>query len=552
MNRDLKALAAGDFDVVIVGGGIYGAALLREAALRGLSAALVEQGDFCGATSANSLKTIHGGLRYLQQLDLVRMRESIFERRALLRTAPHLVLPLPCLMPTLRQLMKSRAAMFAAMLANDIISWDRNRGCDPERMLAHGCVISKAKCLEIVPGLPPDTITGGAVWNDASAYSTERVVLAMLASAADEGAVAANHVACTGFLTRERALAGVRAVDRLTGQELDIRGRIVINAAGPWADRLLELLPERVAPILRGLAFGMNFVLKRWPVRTHAVGLVSRARPDIESRLLFFAPWKGYTVAGTYYRRHEGDPGSLRATDRDIELLLADINAAHPAARVTREDVLMIHGGLLPARSFPSTPGAEPKLANHYALVDHAARDGIGGLISVVGVKYTTARHVAEKTVDLALARLGRPRRPSPTAERPLAGGDIRDFGAFVRGAEDEVPAGVTPQVLRHLIHHYGSAYRAVLDAGERRADMLAPLWPGALSTAAEVTHAVRAEMAMTLPDIVYRRTDLGTAAIPPEPVLRRCAELAGAELGWDEPRKAAEIRKAGNLPWLA
>ena len=552
MNRDLKALAAREFDVVIVGGGIYGAAVLREAALRGLSAALVEQGDFCGATSANSLKTIHGGLRYLQQLDLVRMRQSIFERRALLRTAPHLVLPLPCLMPTLRAPMKSRAAMFAAMLANDIISCDRNRGCDPARTLGRGRVISKAECLEIVPGLPPGPVTGGAVWNDASAYSTERVVLAMVTSAVAEGGQAANHVGCSGFLSRGTNVAGIRATDRLTGQELEIRARLVINAAGPWADHLLAMLPERPAPILRGLAFGMNFVLRRWPVRTHAVGLVSRARPDIESRLLFFAPWKGYTIAGTYYRRHEGDPASLRATDEDIERFLADINAAHPEARITRDDVLMIHGGLLPARSFPGGPGAEPKLANHYALVDHASRDSIGGLISVVGVKYTTARHVAERAVGLALAKLGRPPCPSPTAGRPLTGGDIDDFAAFVRTAEAEAPAGVSPRVTRHVVHHHGTAHRAVLAAAAGDAGMLESLWPDAVSTPAEIVHAARAEMAMTLADVVYRRTDLGTAAIPPEPVLRRCAEVMGAELGWDAARRTAEARAAAKLPWLA
>lgn len=552
MKRDLRFVAAGEFDVLIVGGGIYGAACLREASLRGLSAALLEKDDFCGATSANSLKLIHGGLRYLQQLDFLRMRESIAARRALLRTAPHLVHPIACLMPTTRKFMKSRPVLSAALAVNDLVSWDRNRGCAPDRAIAPGHTVPQADCLRIVPGLPPQDVTGGAVWHDACAYSTERLSLAMIESACAAGATAANYVKVTGFMCRGDTIEGVHAKDLQTGAPLEVRARLVINNTGPWTDSTLALLPNPPAPVLPALAMGMNVVLKGWPVRTHAVGLMSQTRADVRGRLLFFVPWREHTIAGTYYRPHFGAPEAMRVTDEDVDLFLADLNAVHPDIRFSREDITMIHAGLLPATAIPREKGAEPDLSRHALLVDHGKRDMIQGLFSVVGVKYTTAVTVAADTITLARARLAKSVVPSPCADTPLDGGDIPDFPAFVQKARASAPAHLPRQTLEYLLHHYGTNYQAVLDAASRDAGLLRRLGEKASGTAAEVLHAVRNEMATTLSDIVYRRTDLGTGAYPEAAVLRRCADLAGAELGWDDRRKAREIANAARPPWLS
>lgn len=550
MKRDLRFLGSDEFDVVIVGGGIHGAACLREAALCGLRAVLLEQDDFCGATSANSLKIIHGGLRYLQQLDVLRMRESITARRSLLRTAPHLVYPQPFIMPTTGRGLKSRSALAAALAVNDLVSWDRNRGADPARLIASGRTVSREDCLRLLPGIRPESVTGGAIWHDACAYSTERLGLAMIRSACALGASAANYVKVSGFMIRGDTIEGVQATDTCTGDMFDIRAPLVINNTGPWADCTLSLLPTPPRPLLPALALGMNFIVRGWPIRSHATGLMSQARSDISRRLLFFVPWKEWTIAGTYYRPHFGSPDAMKVTDRDIELFLMDINTVHPDVRFQREDIVMIHAGLLPATSIPSKQDSEPDLAHHSAIVDHGARDGIHGVISVVGVKYTTAVTVAAKTVALARARLARSVLPSPSLETPLEGGAIRDFQAYVRQAEFEQRKRVTSQTVAHLIRHYGTDHRDVIDLAAHDPSLLGPISGEAASTPAEVLYAARTEMAVTLTDIVRRRTDIGTGTMPDAQVLRRCADIAAKELGWDERRKARELSDAATPPW--
>ncbi len=194
MQRQLDSLNNQPFDLLVIGGGIYGAALAREAATRGLKTALVEQADFCSGSSANSLKIIHGGLRYLQQADLPRVFESIRERSILLQTAPHLVSPMPCLMPTRGLAMKSRPVMAAGMLANDILSCRRNRRLDPLRRIPNGGTLSRREILEIAPSLRDTPVTGAARWVDGLAYDTERLVVGMIKAAAAAGTVVANHV----------------------------------------------------------------------------------------------------------------------------------------------------------------------------------------------------------------------------------------------------------------------------------------------------------------------------------------------------------------------
>ena len=213
MERNLEALQSKPFDILVVGGGIYGAALLRDAAAQGLSAALVEQADYVSGTSANSLKIIHGGLRYLQQADLPRVFESIRERSLLLRTAPHLVAPFPCLMPTTRALMKSRLVMWAGLLLNDILSWNRNAGLVPSRRIPRGRTLSRRALLDILPPLRDTPATGAATWTDAFAYDSERLPLAMIRAATARGALAANYVRADGFLLddAQKRVLGIRA-----------------------------------------------------------------------------------------------------------------------------------------------------------------------------------------------------------------------------------------------------------------------------------------------------------------------------------------------------
>ncbi len=303
MERNLRRLASNVFDLLIIGGGIYGVSVARDAALRGLHVALVEKGDFGHATSFNSLKIIHGGFRYLQHLDVPRMRCSIFERSALMRIAPHLTHPLPFLMPTYGQGFQGKWIMRMALALNDLIGYDRNRHNDSSRHLPHGHVISRSECLNLVPGISKEGLTGGAVWYDCQLSSSERLMMAVLKSATTAGAEVANYVEVTGFLRRGHSISGVQAVDRLNGNGFDIQSRLVVNAAGPWVQDLLGLVNGCPRPGKFYLSKAMNLAVKSPLVTKYAVGVSGRGRfQDSEAmvqkghRLFFMVPWKDQGV----------------------------------------------------------------------------------------------------------------------------------------------------------------------------------------------------------------------------------------------------------------
>jgi glycerol-3-phosphate dehydrogenase len=541
MKREWKELQARTHDVLIVGGGIYGAALAREAATRGLKTALVEQADFCSGSSANSLKIVHGGLRYLQQADLPRVFESVRERSILLRTAPHLASPVPCLMPTRGLGMKSRPVMAMGMLVNDILSCHRNRHLDPLRKIPNGGTLSRSACLEILPMLRDSGATGAARWYDGLAYDTERLAIGMLKAAARAGAALANYVQVRGLIVEKDRVVGATVADQLSGATLDIRADLVINAAGPWIEQLLAGLGRPQAEKPQYLALAMNLVLQNWPVASHALGLQS----TLKRRLYFFMPWRGAVMAGTYYREFKGSPDGLRVTDEDISSYLEAINSCLPGASISRKDILAVQAGIVPSLR-PAHPDREPDLLRHYQLLDHAKRDGIEGLMSVVGIKFTTARGVAEKVIDAVATKTGKTVAPSSTHRDPLPGGDMPDLARFrsnMAAAHPDVPA----KDLERLLSLYGTEAKDVF------ALAAALTGPDALLRA-ELLFALREEMPQTLGDLVFRRTGLASAGSPPVAVLRLCAETMGAERGWSTERIRSEmvaVEKAPNL-WQA
>ena len=525
MRRDPHALTDRVWDVLVIGGGIHGACVAWDAALRGLTACLVERADFASATSANTMKIVHGGLRYLQHGDVRRMRESIAERRALLRIAPHLVHPLPIVVPTYGHGWRGREALRAALALNDLVGADRNAGLGRDQRIPRGRTISRQECHRLVPGVEAAKLTGGAIFHDALVENSERLLLAFLHSAAKAGAELANYAEVTG-LRRDRH-EGMRTTvtDRLTGGSLAIRARAVVNASGPWLDGVLRLA-EPGAGV--GASFARAFNVVTRPLFPHAVALptpdATRDRDALVHRghrLLFVVPWREHSLVGTGYARHDGPPGELRITEEDVSTLLGALERACPALALGLEDVRLVHGGLLPTAGIDPATG-DPRLARHGRIVDHAG-DGWPGLISVVGVKYTTARLLAERAVDRVLERLGRRPLPSVSARVPLHGG-------HPPGAAGEPPAPV--------LRNHGSAWGEVLaylGPGEDAGDRMAVL-------RAEVRHAIRAEMAQLLGDIVFRRTELGSAGDPGPELLRVAASAAAVEHGWSAERERAEL----------
>lgn len=530
MKRDLSALVDREHDLLVVGGGVYGVAILWDAALRGLDAALVEREDFGSGTSFNNLKTVHGGIRYLQHGDLKRIRESVRERRRLMALAPHLVHPLPFLVPTYRgSLVKSRASMRVALKLNDLLSWDRNRLEDEDKHLPAGRVLSRDDCLELAPGLPREDLTGGVLWYDAQMHNPDRLTLSFVLSAAERGAVAVNHVEATGFLLEGSRVRGVSARDRAGGDDaLEVRARVVVNAAGPWVDRLLAKIPDRGLrrPLFR-FSKAVNLVT-RPVVERVALGVTSRAG----GRFFCIIPWRDVSLVGTSHASYQGEPDALEATEEDVQSLLDDVNAGYPEAKLARSDVRLVHRGLLP--SLPVSPNGGVRLQKSYRIEDHR-REGLEGLVSVVGVKYTTARDVAEKAVDRSLELLGREGGPSPSRETPLLGGDFSSLSELEREVERE--GGLDAAAARHVARTYGTRYRAVLAAGRVK-----PLAPSTRVLDAEVRHAAREEAALDLSTVVLRRTELGTAGHPGSAALDTCASILAKELDWSEDRRRMEL----------
>ncbi len=429
MKRDLASLARSGLDVVIVGGGIQGACLAWEAAQRGLKTGLVEAGDFGAATSWNSLKTIHGGIRHLQRLDLGAFRESARERRNLLRIAPGLVHPLRVVAPFYGHGTRGREAFLAGMLLGNLLGGERIHG-----------TLGAAAVRGLIPELPQAGLTGAAEWRDAQASSTERLLFAFLHAAAGAGALLANHAPVVALLRDAGALAGVRVTDGVDGPAFEVRAKVVVNAAGAGAAAVAALaaVPLQV-PLLRAV----NLVFARAPHGDFAVAASDRGR------FLILAPWQGRTLVGTAY----ADPAVARA-QVEAEFLDSAIRA-FPWARLRSDEISLVHEGFVPGHGGASGLWSRP------LIVDHAAHPGGRGLVSVVAVKYTTARAVAQRTVDLLRSAYALPAGGSKTAVTPLRvlqpqGETLEERAAFA--VSEELAASVEDVVLRRL--DLGSAGR--------------------------------------------------------------------------------------------
>jgi glycerol-3-phosphate dehydrogenase len=526
MRRDLDRLAGERFDVLVVGGGIHGAAAAREAAARGLCTALIEREDFGHATSANSLRIIHGGLRYLQHGDLAKIRDSVRARRGILRRFPHLAAPLPCVLPTRGLGTRGRPAMALALGLYDLLSADRNAGVAPSCRIPRGRVIGLAELQQRAPNLAAPRASGGALWHDGIALDAERLVLELALDADAAGAAVANYVRAEGLLRGGRRIEGVSARDAAGGRELLIRAAVTIDATGPWLGEMWRREEVRSGP--PALAKAVNVIVGRPIFGETAVGVEASGG----GRLFFFVPWRGATMIGTAYLPHHGSPDDCSVSARDLEELVREINRIHPAARIVPEEVRLAHAGLLPLD--PRAGGAasvEARLLRRPRVLDAARETGLEGLVGIEGIKYTTGMTVGARAVDLAAAKLGRACRTAARDTPDTPGPPV-------------APRGLDTALAARLRCTYGAAADALirdLRGGGELAHRIAEDQP---TTAAEVLHAARAEMASTLADVVLRRTPLGTCGHPGAAALARCAGILGVELDWDAARQEREIAR--------
>ncbi len=513
------------FDLAIIGGGIIGLGAARDAALRGLRVALFEQRDFGWGTTARSTRLVHGGLRYLELLDFALVREDLREREVLLRLAPHLVRPLPFVVPIYRRGAAYRAKLRLGMLLYDALSFDKS--LPTHRMLGRDETLARE------PALNPAGLEGAALYYDAQVQAVERLGLENAVDADARGAELFTHTRVVDLLVEDSAVRGVLVEDCLTGETAQVRAALTLNAAGPWIDAVARL--ARPARRLLRRTKGVHLVTP--PVTESAIVLFAS-----DGRLFFVVPWLGFSYVGTTDTDWEGNLETVHADADDVAYLLNAVRPALPGARF--EPIYYTTAGV---RALVRAEGvSESAVSRKHAIWDHEAREGVRGLITILGGKLTAYRAIAEDAVDAVCRRLGRS-APCLTACVELPGGGVGDLAAFrSRMAAEGARHGLTRAQTDHLVDLYGRRAVEVLDLIEPNpdADPAARIIANAPDIRAQVLHAIEREAARTVGDVLRQRTMLGWSADQGEAAAPVVAELMACRLGWTGARVADELRR--------
>ncbi len=481
--RDPSAASSERYDLVIIGGGIYGCALALESARRGMRPLLIERDDFGQHTSWNSLRIVHGGIRYLQGFNLKRYFESIAERSWFLAHFPDLVHPLPCLMPLYDRGLRRPSVLAAAIKVNDLLSRNRNDAIRRlESRIPAGRSVTRQETLSLFPMADTKGLTGGGLWYDAVMPDSQRLIIEILRWAVASGATALNYLAAEQLLVGNRGVQGVVGRDTKSNEFFEYRAPVVVNCCGPWSREVAERL-DRDFPVLFRPSLALNVVLDIEPPFKTAVAVTGRHRG---ARTYFLYPWKGRVLAGTY---HAATNRGARETERPVEQaerFLVELRDTLPGLQASMNDVLRILWGLLPVKTAGTVD-----LTVREVILDHASVGGPEGLYSVSGVKFTTARRVAEKALRVIKRKSGERLLPLAIAGPPAIEAPPRwpDFQRLIRD-----------------------------DASRARAI---------------AKRIVEEEAALELSDLLLRRTDWGLCATQADEV----AEQVGGLIDWGSAR---------------
>ena len=542
MQRDLAAMSATRFDVLVIGGGITGAMVAWDAALRGLRVGLVEKGDFGQGTSSATSKLIHGGLRYLPQREFSLVRESLRERRVLLTVTPHLVAPLPFLIPAYGW--QDRLLLGAGARLYNALSYDRDQVPYDDRQIPKARMLRRDDTIERVPNLPADGLSGGMLYHDAQMYDSARHLLEFIHSAVRHGALVANYAEAEDFALANGAIESVTVRDRLTDATHTLSARLVVNATGPWADVVLRRIQADVAaPVRRSK--GIHIITRPVTSLDQALALQT---PD--GRHLFLLPWRHHTLIGTTDTPFEGSPDAAGVTEDDLRDFIDTINATFPPAQLTRDDVLHFYGGLRP---IVDTDGyTDTYRASRKHAIYHHADEGVANLFTAIGGKYTTARHLAEQLVDQLFETLERPPVPCTTDVVPTVGGDIGSFPQFLQWVRTQYTA-LAEDTAYHLARSYGTQITELM-ASARRGPVLMkrPADSRTPDIMVQVDYAVKHEMARTLDDVLLRRTGMGTLGEPSLDTMEAVAQRMAGLLNWDTHRFDDEVETMRDRYWPA
>jgi glycerol-3-phosphate dehydrogenase len=522
----LAGLDGATLDAVVIGGGMAGAGVARDLALRGASVALFEKGDFASGTSSKSSKLIHGGLRYLELGDFKLVRESLREKKTLERLAPHLVRPLPFLVPVYRGAARGLITVRVGMWLYDLLT--------PGKRTERYRVLRPIDALAMEPSVRAEDLRGAGYYFDDLLLYPERLCLENVLSAGRHGARTFNYCEVEEFVPGRRGIEGVKVRDLLSGQVQLVRATAVVNCAGPWVDRLraMAMVADRSPRVVRTTK-GIHCLLPRMTDR--AVYLSTQ-----DERMIFVIPWREFSLVGTTDTDFEGDPDRLWATREEVTYLLEEVAKVLPDKRATFDNVSYTYAGVRPL-SFE--PGASvSKVSREHKVIPEGPD---GRFLSVTGTKLTCFRSLAEDVGDRVMRLLGR-REPPRTARLTLDGADEEvgkiEARVWMDVSEEMAATGLSRGTLRTLVETYGRAYPRVLELGRKLPDGFERLCPSNPEIVAQLHHAVREELAVSLQDVLLRRTGIGQSHCQgldcAEPIAARMADLGG----WSKRRLDAEL----------
>ena len=514
------------FDVVIIGAGINGAGIARDAAMRGLRVLLLDKGDMGSGTSAWSTRLIHGGLRYLEHSELSLVRESLREREYLLKIAPHLVHSLIVLVPIYKGSRRGLWTMRAGMLAYDALSFDKT--------LPRHRMLTRDEALREVAGLNQDELLGAAVYFDAQVEFAERLVVENVLSALKYGARVITYARLNNFIMAGKEVRGIEYREEHTGATHVAHAHVVINAAGPWVDEVLgnvhvESLDKKR---LIGGTKGSHLVVGPFP-GAPSTAIYVEAQGD--HRPFFIIPWNHNYLIGTTDSRYDGNLDNVRINEDESEYLLRETNRVIPGAQLDRRHILYTYSGVRPLPF--NDDHDEAAITRRHFIRPHTEA---GNLFSIVGGKLTTYRSLAEETVDLIFNTLGKPNPPCTTAHEKLTGGNHSDFSAVGKELRDQ--AQLSDYSVRHLLRTYGGAACSVMEMAAEDSRLAEIVDPETGAIAAEVVYAFQQELAQTLSDCLMRRTMIGLNSTRGLGAIEAVARVAQTFLGWSDERSASEI----------
>jgi len=519
LKRDLDAIARETFDLTVVGGGIIGTGIARDAALRGIKTLLLEKEDFSYGTTSRSSRLIHGGLRYLRHLEFKLVRQDMREREVLLRISPHLVHPLPFLIPLTSR--TERLVMALGMRLYDFLSFDKS--------LPSFHHFSRRETLEMEPDLELDGLRGSYLFYDCQIPYTERLCVENALGAAEQGALIANHTRLTEVIRDSEVVNAVRVKDTLSGEEYQIKTRMVVNAAGPWMDLVYNMLDTGSKPMLRRTK-GVHLITTR--VSNNAMVLFARK----DGRLFFVIPWDEYSIVGTTDTDYSDDSDTVCADTSDVEYLLTEARRSFPGLR--KEDVFYTFAGLRALAG--SKDGSASDVTRGHRIIDHEKIDGIKGFVSIIGGKITGFRAIAQEVTDLAGEKLG-VITPCTTAVTPLPGAPALTADELEKAAQE---SGLSLETVAHLNNLYGSRLYQVIETARDTKRGNQPICPHSRDIIAQIWHAVEAEETHTVSDFLLRRSTTGLASCQGLDAVETVADEMGKLLRWSKNEQQRQIEE--------